>query len=72
MFFPQIAAIIALATTATVAVPAPPTHVLHEKRSSALNDWVKSARVDGTSILPMRIGLTQANLDKGEAYVLEV
>ncbi|MCJ1287426.1 hypothetical protein MMC26_006777 [Xylographa opegraphella] len=54
------------------AAPAPLAHALHEKRDAPATDWVKGARVEGDAILPMRIGLTQTNLDKGYDYLMEV
>jgi tripeptidyl-peptidase-1 len=53
------------------AVPAPIKHVLHEKRGQH-TDWVKGDRIKRDSVLPVRIGLTQNNLDKGDALLMEV
>ncbi|OQD85399.1 hypothetical protein PENANT_c010G10600 [Penicillium antarcticum] len=53
------------------AVPAPMKHVLHEKRGQHA-DWVKGERIKRDSVLPVRIGLTQNNLDKGDALLMEV
>lgn len=71
MLYSQVAAFVALTSLAS-ALPAPSTHTLHEKRDEPSSDWVKGARVDGSTYLPMRIALTQTNLDKGHDYVLEV
>lgn len=54
------------------AVPAPIKHVLHEKRERESHDWVKGARVERDAVLPIRIGLTQNNLEKGYDYLMEV
>ncbi|KAF8856879.1 putative protease S8 tripeptidyl peptidase I [Acephala macrosclerotiorum] len=54
------------------AAPAPMKHVLHEERAIASRDWVKSARMEKDAIVPMKIGLTQTNLEKGYAYLMEV
>jgi tripeptidyl-peptidase-1 len=54
------------------AAPAPIKHVLHEKRETASLDWVKGARIEKSAIIPMRIGLTQTNLEKGYDYLMEV
>jgi tripeptidyl-peptidase-1 len=35
-------------------------------------DWVKGARIEKTAVIPMRIGLTQTNLEKGYDYLMEV
>jgi len=71
MLFRHLPTAFALAAYAAAA-PAPQSHVLHEKRSSPGGDWVRGARVDRETFLPMRIGLTQANLEKGEDYLLQV
>ncbi|PYH95640.1 subtilisin-like protein [Aspergillus ellipticus CBS 707.79] len=64
---------VALAITAlSEAVPTSVKHVLHEKRHKPAADWVKGSRVDSDAILPMRIGLAQNNLDKGDDFLMEV
>jgi tripeptidyl-peptidase-1 len=54
------------------AAPTPATHALHEKRSSAPRLWVRGERVDGDAILPIRIGLTQNNLEDGHVHLMDV
>lgn len=54
------------------AAPAPAKHSLHEERSIPSKDWTRGARLEKTALLPMRIGLTQTNLDKGYDYLMEV
>jgi hypothetical protein len=64
---------VALAIVAvTGAVPAPIKHVLHEKRDKHAYDWIKGARVESDAVLPVRIGLTQNNLEKGDELLMEV
>jgi tripeptidyl-peptidase-1 len=63
-----VAAIVALVNAA----PAPLRHVLHEERSTPSRDWVKGARIEKDAVIPMRIGLTQTNLEKGYDYLMEV
>ncbi|CAG7929585.1 unnamed protein product [Penicillium olsonii] len=70
MLFRQVCIALAIATLST-AVPAPVKHVLHEKRNLHV-DWVKGERVKRDSVLPVRIGLTQSNLDKGDEYLMAV
>jgi hypothetical protein len=54
------------------AVPAPVSrHEIHEKRTIS-PDWVKRDRVHQDVKLPMRIGLTQSNLDRGYDYLMDV
>lgn len=45
-------------------------HEVHERREGP--SWVKIAEVKGDLMLPMRIGLTQNNLDRGEELLMEV
>lgn len=54
------------------AAPASIKHALHEKRQAPSSDWVKVARIESTAILPIRIGLTQSNLEKGHDFLMEV
>ncbi|KAI2787404.1 Aorsin [Penicillium oxalicum] len=71
MLLRQVYLALAIATLSE-AVPAPIKHVLHEKRDQAARDWVKGSRVERDSVLPVRIGLSQNNLDKGYDYLMEV
>lgn len=48
------------------------THVLHEKRSVAHTGWDKLDRVSPDFVLPIRIGLRQQNLDRGDAWLHDV
>jgi tripeptidyl-peptidase-1 len=51
----------------------PETYVLHERRDVDFpSGLVKRDRVDSSLVLPMRIGLRQSNLDKAEAWLMEV
>lgn len=54
------------------AVPTPAVHVLHEKRSSLPRLWERGSRVESDAILPVRIGLTQNNLENGYQYLMDV
>ncbi|KAJ3487644.1 hypothetical protein NLI96_g3409 [Meripilus lineatus] len=57
----------------SVAIPSPRTnYVLHEKRAMEPRGWVKSRRLEGDQILPMRFGLSQNNLHKIEEMLLAV
>ena len=55
-----------------IGVPAELRHVLHEKRATPPAGWTRGERLDGQRILPLRIALTQSNLDKIEEYLLDV
>jgi len=50
----------------------PKTHVLHEKRDHVASAWVKRDRIRRDAILPIRIGLSQANLHKGHDLLMQV
>jgi tripeptidyl-peptidase I len=64
---------LAILIAACEAIPAPAALVPHEKRcASHASRWRRSARVDSDAVLPIRIGLTQNNLDNGYAYLMDV
>jgi tripeptidyl-peptidase I len=69
--FVKISVVAAVAALVSAA-PAPLKHVLHEERSIPPRDWVKGARIEKTAVIPIRIGLTQTNLEKGYDYLMEV
>lgn len=54
------------------AVPAPVSHIVHEKRDFISPKWVKRGRLYSESTLPVRIGLTQSNLHLGHEYLMDV
>ncbi len=54
------------------AIPTPATHALHEKRSVTPRLWQRGSRIESDAILPVRIGLTQNNLENGYEYLMEV
>jgi tripeptidyl-peptidase-1 len=64
-------ALTALLTVCT-AVPTPNSYSLHEKRSSLPRLWSRGSRVDQDAILPIRIGLTQSNLENSYAHLMDV
>lgn len=65
--------VFAIATLAAGAVAAPSlNHVLHEKRDKLPVGWDNGKELDMNTILPMKIGLTQSNLDKAEEYLMDI
>ena len=61
------------AAFAAYVAAAPSTHyVIHEKRDAPMKRWVKREALQPRGLLPMRIGLTQSNLDEGHAMLMEV
>ena len=65
-------AVAAAIVSLTCAAPASIKHVLHEERQSPPSDYRKGARIEGSAILPMRIGLTQTNLENGYDHLMDV
>ena len=57
---------------AAVAIPAPHNYVLHERRDVLPTSWSEGERIYRKASLPMRIGLTQSNLDRGHDLLMEV
>ena len=69
MLVPQILGACLFIAGAT-AVPTPSNgHVLHEKRDAAPRQWQKRSKVDSSLLLPVRVGLTQSNLEQGAALL---
>ncbi|KIN05315.1 hypothetical protein OIDMADRAFT_51125 [Oidiodendron maius Zn] len=60
------------ALASSVAAIPSSSHVVHEKRETALSGWVNLGRVDPTTNLVVRIGLSQSNLDQGHSYLMDV
>ncbi|KAI9838619.1 MAG: hypothetical protein M1819_004933 [Sarea resinae] len=47
-------------------------HVVHEKRSSAPPGWRKHTKLNGDTVLPVKIALTQQNLHRGDEFLMDV
>ncbi|KAK8009372.1 hypothetical protein PG991_011923 [Apiospora marii] len=59
--------------SATIKRAVPETHVQHERRTvEQSRRWVKLKRADAQATLPMRIGLTQHNLEKGHDLLMDI
>ena len=54
------------------ALPTSTNHAIHEKRSSSSWLPVEGTKPNGRILLPVRIGLTQSNLDQGHDLLMEV
>lgn len=51
----------------------PDSHVLHERHEPEhVEGWEIVERADPKASLPMRIGLTQSNLDKGHELLMDL
>jgi tripeptidyl-peptidase-1 len=64
--------IVSILASFTHTAPSPIKHALHEKRETPAYDWIKVSRVESTAILPIRIGLSQGNLEQGHDMLMEV
>lgn len=64
-------ALLGLLAVEGLAAPAVP-HVLHEKRDKTSRAWIKRSRLEGKAKLPMRIGLTQSNLETGHDILMDM
>lgn len=60
------------AAAGVLASPTPNDYVVHERRAVLSRSWTEEKRLDKASILPMRIGLTQSNLDRGHDLLMEM
>lgn len=58
--------------TSSAAASLPVNHVLHERRGNTARNWVKRSPLDSNAKLPMRIGMTQTNLHRGDELLMEV
>ena len=68
--------LLAIATAFAVAAVALPAanmpHVLHEKRENTRPVWTKRQEAPAAAKVPVRIGMTQSNLDKGHDMLMDV
>lgn len=60
------------AAASVLAAPRPNDHVVHERRDMIPNSWIEGKRLDGSTSLPVRIGLTQSNLDAGHDMLMDM
>lgn len=67
-YFPQLCALVISA----VAVPTAHEYQIHEHRDFLSSVWIEHQRLDGNTHLPVRIGLTQSNLDQGHDLLMEL
>ncbi|KAI0749771.1 subtilisin-like protein [Daedaleopsis nitida] len=62
----------AVATVSGTALPPHSRRVLHERRDTVPHGWALHRRADPDTVLPLNIALRQSNLDKLDAYLLDV
>ena len=73
MRFSSLLAAAAAAATCVSGSPVGPSHAVHEKRDIIPHGWQKhdeALRKD--FVMPMKIGLSQSNLDKAYDYLMDV
>ena len=56
----------------TYASPTSGAHILHEKRETRSSSWSLARRAAADTLLPVRVGLKQSNVDKLYERVMEV
>lgn len=61
---------VALAAVAAASPVSSSKHAVHERRETTSTRWVKRDRIEPASLLPLRIGLTQSNLDNAHEHLL--
>lgn len=54
------------------AAPTRPDLIVHEKRDVLSQAWVKRDRLSGERTIPVRIGLTQSELENAEYHLMSV
>lgn len=64
--------LLGVAAAGVLAVPKPHDYEVHERRDALPSSWTEGKRLDGSTILPMRIGLTQSNLDYGHDLLMQM
>lgn len=71
--FPAAAAFYTLALAAPATnVPDPKIRFVQHERRDESSPWIKRDAIASTFTLPMRIGLTQGNLDKGHGLLMDM
>ncbi|KAF7712670.1 Tripeptidyl-peptidase sed1 [Penicillium ucsense] len=60
------------AAMAVMAMPVTHEYEVHERRHLVPESWTSSKKLDGSMILPVRIGLTQSNLDRGHDLLMKM
>jgi tripeptidyl-peptidase I len=73
MYFPRGSVFAVLPALAVGCVGAPAgSYIIHEHAADSTDEWAKVGHVYKDGLLPVRIGLTQNNLDQAEDLLMEV
>lgn len=59
-------------SASVMAVPRAHNYQLHERRDFIPKSWVEGKKLEGNVSLPVRIGLTQSNLDYGHELLMDL
>jgi len=70
MLFVQVVQAVAALAVLSNAMPAPSSHILHEKRHALPRGYVKGSRIDSEAFIPIRIGLAQNNINLIEEHLM--
>jgi tripeptidyl-peptidase-1 len=54
------------------AIALPPHYEVHERRENVNTRWTRLGRIDSQTLLPMRIGLAQTDLEDGYEHLMKV
>jgi hypothetical protein len=69
----MLSSLLALGTMVATAIAAPSSsYVQHEKREALPPGWERTQKLPGHEVLPMRIALSQSNLDKADEFLMDV
>lgn len=72
MLLPLLSCLAVLALGDAASLPKPGSYVVHESRAAHQSSWRRGERLDSDAIIPLRIGLSQNNLDHGHGYLMNV
>ncbi|OCK79883.1 hypothetical protein K432DRAFT_435096 [Lepidopterella palustris CBS 459.81] len=71
-FSPSIVALAILVTSAVASPISRSDFVIHEKRHSVPRLWTRGEKLDSSVVIPVRIALTQSNLESGYQFLEDV
>jgi len=71
-FFPLVVVVSLLACGLAAPTARAGSYVVHESRRDFPRTWVKRSTISSNAKIPVRVGLTQKNLDEGYDLLMEV
>lgn len=72
MVLPAISFVAVLLSAAVALPPPPPPFSLHEQRTGTPRDYTRGARLDKSSVIPLRIALSQNGLDHAHTHLMDI